>query len=295
MAIPNWVSEPYVPGTVRPEDWLLEIVSETTDGSGDSSITLLTDTTHIDVVKFAVAVPVDSSPTATNVATVGASLAFKGEASKAHRVYIFGGNKGVGQACVLSSSRNPARKGSLYWTLKAAVSASGNAYTVTSATELITKAEVVIPVSTVTAAGTANARATGVSAMVAATSTVSTAGATDTATTIVAGTLDDFVSDNETDKVYVLPAALPGVVQPGDLVCEVVTKTMSSASPSTVTLTASSDCTFVDIIAAVIPVNTGATPGSVAAVVAAGGATCVLYGANTTTDDIRCLVIGYAL
>lgn len=294
--MPNWMSPRFDPGIIGPNDWIIEPFASA--GNANETITLLTDTTYVSHAKFIAPIPDDATPTAVSVLTVGASGAYNGE-DVAHRVYIIGGNGSGGQAAILQSvsNRHP-RPGCLYWAIVPAAAAVGNVRTLTAASlddSTFVKLEVVIPISEVTAAGTANARATGVDDIVAATATISTAGATDSVGALVGGYISPYVSDNETNRAFILPAAEPGKVMPGDLVMEVVTKTFASASPSTVTLTASADCAFVDIIKAVIPFDISATARSCAAVVAAGGATAVIYGANTITDDVRCLVLGYAL
>lgn len=294
MPTPNWMSPRFDLGIIGPNDWIIEPFASA--GDANETITLLTDTTYVSHAKFIAPVPDDATPTAVSVLTVGSSGAYNGE-NVAHRVYIFGGNGSGGQGAILESvsNRHP-RPGCLYWDIVPAAAASGNVRTLTADDYGMVKLEVVIPISEVTAAGTANARSTGVDDIVAATATVSTAGATDSVGALIGGYIDNFVSTNETNRAFILPAAELGKVKPGDLVMEVVvTAALNAASPAVATITASTDCTFIDVIRAVIPFDISATARSCAAVVATGGATVTIYGANGITDTVRCLVIGYAL
>lgn len=295
--MPNWMSPRYDPGIMGPNDWIIETFSSA--GDANETITLLTDTTYVSHAKFVIPISADATPTAANVATIGASVAYNGE-NVAHRVLILGGNGSGGRAVVLQSTANRHPKpGSIYWAIVPAAAAVGNVRTLTAASldnSEFVKLEIVIPLSEVQGAGAApDARATGVSDIVAATATISTNGATDSVGALVGGYIDNYVADHESYRAYILPAAEPGKVMPGDLILEVVEKTLASASPSTVTLTASADCEFVDVIKVVIPVNTNATLGAISAVVAAGGATAALQATNTVTHVVRCLVLGYAL
>ncbi len=294
-----WQSSLIQSTKVGPRDCLLEAFNDTTS-SAASSITLLTDTDHIGFCNFLAPFSMDTTPTSTGGLVINTdSPSFRGSEDAVHRTYIFGGYDSAPALFRFERAQgDPSHPGAFYWEI-ISKTPSGSQATITYVDdcEFITRAEIIIPVSTRSAAGGADVRACGVSALDALTATLRANQDTECKILIGGyattgfGTLAN--SADEHDPTLVLPVADPGSVKPGDLVCEVVTKTLGSAEPSTVTLIASSDCQVVRYIEFVIPVSKETTENSIGVVIAATRKTAALYGANSTTDDVTCLVMGY--
>lgn len=296
-----WTS-PFATGkSWQPDDLLFEHYADTTDGSGDSSLTLLTDTTFINNVLWMYPVTQDTSAAATSISKaapsydiVGTAPAFIGEASKVHNVYMIGGvvGRGIGARAFKFSelgARGSRDAPGVVWEIVTKTLSGGTA-TITYATdcEVIRRGLFALPVHIIAAAPTA----CGVSAMTT-TTAVLRGGTTETLRVLVGGLPEPVTVGSGSYVIGRHPVLLESVRghQYGDLIGEVISKTLDGASPSKVTITASSDCTYIRHIETVLPMATMATAQAVGWA-GTRGATSVIYSANASVNLVLCLVLG---
>jgi len=242
----------------------------------------------------------DTSPVATGSLVINTTApSFTGEASKVHRAYIFGGYDSAPAIFKFPRCQgDPVSANGFVWEIITPAASTSANITYSTDFEYISRPEIIIPVSTEASSDAGkDERACGISSMDALTATYKANQAT--ACKMLCGgyartgfgTLANGAYEDE--PTLVLPSADPGTIKPGDLICEVVNKTLGSASPSVVTLTAADDCQVVRFMEFVIPVSKGTTDNSIGCVINADMKTAVLTGGNSTEDVVACLVMGY--
>lgn len=106
--------------------------------------------------------------------------------------------------------------------------------------------------------------------------------------TAIADNATDVAGSQRTQPIYLKPIE---EWQPGDLICEIIDKTLDGSSPSTVTITAADDCQKIRHIEMVLPVCANATEYALAWS-GTQGKTSAIYGQNAKSDVTKCLVMG---
>jgi hypothetical protein len=293
----TYASRPAGGAALAAGDAIFEHYRDTAAG-GSGSITLGTDTALIGDVAWAYPVTEDTTLTAADPVSVvlgrDGTFDYYG-ANVVHNVYMIGG-LGNNKSRIFRFGHDvnePQPANGLVWefTRHTLTGVSVLAVTHASSLNLIKRAIYAIPIQ-ITAAAPGYV---GVSEITTIDSTLR-ASANDLVIGVLWGGFADPAAFTDGayvhgDRPYLMPSAVGGKRKPGDLIGEVISKTLASASPSTVTITAASDCEMIRHIEWVIPVTTGTTARSVAWD-GVRGASCVITGQNTQTDVLSCLVLG---
>lgn len=288
--------------TPFPNDMLLEIINEEITAAGEV-FTMLTDTSRLGWCNFAIPVNNTADPGEMSVELLGKTIKAYCETNEEHNIYLFGGYNGspYPPAFYLPSRHNSRFPNTIHWEIIRKTMSTGTA-TLTYASDLTTiKYPIaIIPTEIDTVAPDVNG--VGVHTIKSDTAIVECGGASEVVGLLVGGyseevsyaggsaisvTLDENVAWE--GKIIHLPHASRR--RPGDLVGEIITKTMDNASPSVVTITAVDDCAIIRHIEMVIPVSKATTP---VAVAWQGdvGLTASLVTENTNAEDVTCLVLG---
>lgn len=284
----------------RPGDCFMEMV-DATCSSNTLTITMGTTNSFLTHASWAYAVNrvnggAKSVSSGGTIQNLGTSFAVKGD-DELHDLYIVGG---IGHAPIhfsMAATANAHFPHTVYWELQKLTMSSGS-LKVTSATDLdyIDRAIYVLPVQVVSAAPETGGAY--VSELSTVDFTVVCGSGTATVFALVGGYIEsDAPTDNATDIDIDLREKKPVYLgnayhhAPGDLVGEIVWKNFTSASPSTATITAASDCQFIKHIIAVLPEINDDTA------LCAGwsgtqGASSVIYTANSKTVLVGSLVLG---
>jgi hypothetical protein len=272
------------------------------DGNGNTSVavTLGTDTSIITDVAWMYPVPYAAAPTpeAVCVTALGRSPTFKGEAAKNHNVFAIGGyGRAKGRVFTFGIPISVGRKReSLVWELTKTVLSGGDTtakITYATSLTLVKRAFFVIPWEIVAAApATTGVGVTEITTIDASFKTT----ANKTFACLWGGYPEPAAAtDGDLAQGYQFPYLLKArgsyPRRPGEWIAEIVTKAFTSASPSTATITAASDCEVIRHIEFVIPVS-GKSTAQAVAWDGGTGASCVIYTANTQNNDVYCLVVG---
>jgi len=286
-------------GGFRPGDCFMEMVYETVTG-GSNTITMGTTNDFLTHASWAFAVNrADGGAAAVytdgTAQLLGKSFTLKG-ANEAYDLYIIGG---IGHAPVhfsMAATHNVHFPHTVYWELQKLTMSSGS-LKVTASTDLdyIARPLYVLPIEIKAAAcDTTGAFVSEISSI---DFTVECGSGSAEVFAMIGGYIEEDAptDDAGTDKDLLekKPVYLGNARHhsPGDLVGEVIWKTLDGSSPSTVTITAASDCQFIKHIVGVLPM---ANKSSALAVAWSGtqGATSAIYSANAETAKVACLVLG---
>ena len=285
----------------RPDDMFLEPVVHTLTGTEDT-LTLLTDNTYIDYPSFVFPIIWSATPKPSSIsAKTATTFALNGTTGSKQMLYVFGSiGRQAGRIMhfpQLSGYGNKT-KGVVWEILYATMDSAAGTYKCTAATVLdhIDRPLYVLPVQVLAAAPDTNGYS--VNEMSTIDFTVECGNSTVLAMLVgglsEATTPTDNATDIDQDLLEYMPLWLGGrhSIHPGDLIGEVVSKTLDGASPATVTVTAATDCEIIRHIELILPVCTHATEYTIGWS-GTQGATSAIYAANATADVVNCLVLGY--
>jgi len=292
-------------GNHQPGDLFFEYFAKNGNGTTPVTPTLGTDTTIVGNVLWMYPVSNDASPAAISVEVLGTSPQFEGESAKAHDVFVIGGRliddtsvqselPRIFRLPSIGTNPRPNSNEVIWEFVRLTMSGAGSKkFTYDSDLSYIKRAHWVIPTQIISAAPDAGGCA--VSEITSIDATVLCGSGSEIVEVLVGGYIEGgTIADTESLPGQSIPARLDSGTRPlapGDLIGEVITKTLASASPSTVTITAADDCEVIKQIMHVIPVSKAAAKQAIGWS-GTKGATSIIYGPNTVTDDVTCLVLG---
>ncbi len=285
--------------SVHPHDYIFECLCDTVDG-GTDDYTMLTDTKKIGFAKYAFAINHTGTPKPTSISELGATVTIN-SANALHDVYVIGGREVAYNPPAFCLRRHSGEKrffSTVYWEIIQSAMGGAGTLKVTADTSLkfIDKPLYVLPVEVLAAAPDADGCS--INEISSIDFTVECGAAAEVVAMLVGG-LREYdgtpADDAGTDKDLRegLPLILPHAQyrHPGDLVGEIINKTLDGADPSTVTITAADDCKVIRHIEMVLPVCTVAAEYAISWD-GTQGKTSAIYSANGKADSVSCLVLG---